>query len=110
MTSPAYIAGINLKKSSLTYWKKLLKQEYDDRQEIVCRRCIPQRLHPAAFSGAKETLIARAKAGDESPQLLSLAVADVKKVRKGAGRMPWLSEAKKDVISCEKPRGLAHTK
>jgi hypothetical protein len=24
---------------------------------------------------------------------------------KGVRRMPWLSEAKKDVISCEKPRG-----
>ena len=23
--------------------------------------------------------------------------------------MPWLSEAKKDVISCEKPRGVANT-
>ncbi len=23
--------------------------------------------------------------------------------------MPWLSEAKKDVISCEKLRGVAHT-
>ena len=28
----------------------------------------------------------------------------VKKVDKGAGRMPWLSEARKDVTSCEKPR------
>ncbi len=23
--------------------------------------------------------------------------------------MPWLSEAKKDVVSCEKPRGSAHS-
>ena len=30
-----------------------------------------------------------------------------KKVRKGAWRMPRLSEAKKDVISCEKLRGSA---
>ena len=28
---------------------------------------------------------------------------------KGAWGMPRLSEAKKDVISCEKLRGLAHT-
>ena len=27
-----------------------------------------------------------------------------KKVRKGAWRMPWLTEAMKDVISCDKPR------
>ena len=27
----------------------------------------------------------------------------IKKVRKGAWRMPWLMEAKKDVISCDKP-------
>ena len=32
-----------------------------------------------------------------------------KKVRKGAWRMPWLLEAKKDVISCDKLRGLANT-
>ena len=30
------------------------------------------------------------------------------KVSKGAWRMPWLSEAMKDVISCEKPRGGAN--
>ena len=28
----------------------------------------------------------------------------MKKVSKGAWRMPWLSEAKKDVISCDKLR------
>ncbi len=32
-----------------------------------------------------------------------------KKVTKGVRRMPWLSEAKKDVTSCEKLRGLANT-
>ena len=31
-----------------------------------------------------------------------------KKVGKGAWRMPRLSEAKKDVISCEKLRGFAN--
>ena len=31
-----------------------------------------------------------------------------KKVIKGARRMPRLSEAKKDVISCDKLRGSAH--
>ena len=33
-----------------------------------------------------------------------------KKIMKGVWRMPWLSEAKKDVISCDKLRGLANTK
>ena len=28
----------------------------------------------------------------------------IQKVRKGAWRMPWLSEAMKDVISCDKLR------
>ena len=28
----------------------------------------------------------------------------MKKVRKGAWRMPWLSEAMKDVVSCDKLR------
>ena len=30
------------------------------------------------------------------------------KAKKGAGRMPWHQEPKKDVISCEKPWGGAH--
>ena len=34
----------------------------------------------------------------------------VTEVSKGVWRMPRLLEAKKDVISCEKPRGLATTK
>ena len=33
----------------------------------------------------------------------------LKKVTKGVRRMPWLSEAKKDVTSCDKLRGLANT-
>jgi hypothetical protein len=33
----------------------------------------------------------------------------LKEVNKGVWGMPRLSEAKKDVISCEKLRGLAHT-
>ena len=32
-----------------------------------------------------------------------------KKVRKGAWRMPWVLEAMKDVISCDKLRGSANT-
>ena len=32
-----------------------------------------------------------------------------KKANKGTWRMPWLSKAKKDVISCEKLRGVANT-
>ena len=31
-------------------------------------------------------------------------MATTKKVNKGAWRMPWLMEAMKDVISCDKPR------
>ena len=32
----------------------------------------------------------------------------IRKVGKGAWRMPWLSEAMKDVISCDKLRGGAN--
>ena len=32
----------------------------------------------------------------------------IKKVNKGAWRMPWLSEAMKDVISCDKLWGGAN--
>jgi hypothetical protein len=37
------------------------------------------------------------------------AVESKKKVRKGTRRMPRLSEAMKEVISCYKLRGLANT-
>ena len=33
-----------------------------------------------------------------------LLAESTKKVEKGAWRMPWLMEAMKDVISCDKPR------
>ena len=33
---------------------------------------------------------------------------DIKEVGKGNRRMPWLSKAKKDVISCDKLRGGAN--
>ena len=33
----------------------------------------------------------------------------IEKVKKGVWGMPRLLEAKKDVISCDKLRGLAHT-
>ena len=32
------------------------------------------------------------------------AAGKKEKASKGTWRMPWLSEARKDVISCEKPR------
>ena len=32
----------------------------------------------------------------------------IKKVSKGKRWMPWLSEAMKDAISCDKLRGAAH--
>jgi hypothetical protein len=35
--------------------------------------------------------------------------AGEKKVIKGVWRMPWILEAKKDVISCDKPGGVANT-
>jgi hypothetical protein len=36
-------------------------------------------------------------------------ISNKKEVVKGTRGMPWLSEAKKDVISCDKLRGLANT-
>ncbi len=37
-----------------------------------------------------------------------MTVPAAEKVKKGAWRMPWLLEAKKDVISCDKLRGGAN--
>ena len=49
----------------------------------------------------------------DNDTLLSLKLRSLEReiieVRKGVWGMPRLSEAKKDVISCEKLRGLAHT-
>ena len=33
---------------------------------------------------------------------------DCKKVKKSVWGMPWLLEAKKDVVSCDKPWGFAN--
>ena len=35
---------------------------------------------------------------------MSVPIGTYKKVIQGAWRMPWLTEAMKDVISCDKPR------
>ena len=35
--------------------------------------------------------------------LCNIFTEKAKKVRKGAWRMPWLTEAMKDVISCDMP-------
>lgn len=47
--------------------------------------------------------------GAKRKKELTFEDSEEKKVTKGAWGMPRLSEAKKDVISCEKLRGLAHT-
>lgn len=44
-----------------------------------------------------------------SKSIVSRAKKHSKKVNKGVWRMPWLLEAKKDVISCDKLGGLANT-
>jgi hypothetical protein len=41
-------------------------------------------------------------------EICILSCKTTKKVIKSVWRMPWLSEAKKDVISCDKPRGGAN--
>ena len=46
----------------------------------------------------------------ENRALSSAEQKNRKEIVKGVWRMPRLSEAKKDVVSCEKLRGLAHTK
>ena len=47
-----------------------------------------------------------AKAESMNPDHKPARVSDgtSQKARKGTWRMPWLSEAMKDVISCDKPR------
>jgi hypothetical protein len=45
----------------------------------------------------------------EVSRFIGMTLDDEKKVNKGAWRMPWVLEAKKDVISCDKLGGLANT-
>ncbi len=40
--------------------------------------------------------------------LSAVKLEDITELTKGAWGMPWLSEAKKDVTSCDKPRGGAN--
>ena len=42
--------------------------------------------------------------------LESQMIHKYEKEKKSERRMPWLSEAKKDVVSCEKLRGFANRK
>ena len=39
---------------------------------------------------------------------LNILLLQIKKANKGIWRMPWILEAMKDVISCDKPRVAAH--
>jgi hypothetical protein len=57
----------------------------------------------------QNSLACGAKATEPSCLRYSITLDDKKKVNKGAWRMPWVLEAKKDVISCDKLRGLANT-
>ena len=41
---------------------------------------------------------------DYALSIKNYALISLAKVVKGAWRMPWLTEAMKDVISCDKPR------
>ena len=43
-----------------------------------------------------------------SVRVIGLMILTVKSGSKGAGRMPWLWEAMKDVASCDKPRERAN--
>ena len=45
---------------------------------------------------------------DEHLSLSGIPISTMVKFTKGAGRMPWHQEPKKDVISCEKLRGGAN--
>jgi hypothetical protein len=61
-----------------------------------------------------ETLLAWSSLGDEEITTYQKAhhmaqkAYEWKKVRKSIRGMPWLSEAMKDVISCDKRRGSAN--
>ena len=54
-----------------------------------------------------EVFGASREAGDKNE--MERASSDVGQAIKGARGMPWHQEPKKDVTSCDKPRGAAHT-
>ena len=47
--------------------------------------------------------------GTLTTRVVKDVISNKREVVKGTRWMPWLSEAKKDVISCDKLRGLANT-
>jgi hypothetical protein len=57
----------------------------------------------------QNSLACGAKAAYRVSEVFNYIGRQKKKVNKGAWRMPWVLEAKKDVISCDKLRGLANT-
>ena len=59
---------------------------------------------PSSYGIAEQKLLYRVR-----PEVFNYIGKTKKKVNKGAWRMPWVLEAKKDVISCDKLRGLANT-
>ena len=61
---------------------------YQPSRKVRLRRMIVQ-------TSAKQSLLCFAECSQSSLR---------KKVEKGARWMPWLTEAMKDVISCDKPR------
>ena len=75
----------SIQKSSLTYWKKRDNKRRQQRHG-----------HPFGDGTAKSNLPLGKRGGS------------VKKVNKGTRGMSRLSEAMKDVISCDKPRGSAN--
>ena len=58
-------------------------------------------------SGGRPALRGQARLQEDKENFLQLKL-ETRKSRKGVRGMPWLSEAKKDVTSCEKPRGGAN--
>ena len=64
-------------------------------------------LHSKIFDILKETQ-KRAKDKPKIKSTQTVLKKEHKKVTKGVWGMPWLSEAKKDVISCDKLRGGAN--
>ena len=80
--------------------QKQSNRELDHLKEVT----IPVGRRDYALNG-----IAQARAKGEFVHTLPFGEAMNKdQARKDAGRMPWHSGPKKDVISCEKPREGAH--
>ena len=91
----------------MTYWKKLIRRANNNRDVVYLVSTNKYRVARFILIPDTHYLILIDNKSKKSIYIGAKGYIE-KKVRKSIRGMPWLSEAMKDVISCDKPRGSAN--